>query len=126
MEMLESQEFVLDADGMKQAITAFIGVLTTDLDPEGTVLRAFQDGRFNKPMDNTEFKHYTRITWLLRYVDIIPGEQLANLALVQKKQFFFATHPQTWRDTYYASARDFDRATVLKKSKLHAHSKDPC
>ena len=60
-QMVEDHDFGEDAEGMKLAITTFIGILTTDPDPKGTVLRAFYDGKFSKPMDNTKLvEHYRR------------------------------------------------------------------
>ena len=78
-QMVEDHEFNEDAEGMKLAITTFIGILNTDPDPKGTILRAFYDRKFSKPMDNTELEYYRRITRLLRYIEIVPGEQVADL-----------------------------------------------
>ena len=55
-QMIEDNDFDADAAGMKLAITTFIGILTTDPDPKGTVLRAFYDGKFSKKMISEEVR----------------------------------------------------------------------
>eukprot|EP00536_Pseudo-nitzschia_multiseries_P012236 jgi/Psemu1/31421/gm1.31421_g len=76
--------------------------ITPDPDAKGTMIAAFEDQYMAKPMDVLEHDHFSRIDTIFDYIDMLMGDDDADLTEQQRKRMFFKTHPRSWQDVLSA------------------------
>ena len=104
-----------DPDEWDEAKREFIKEYTDNENARDTVLAAVTTGDFLKPTEISVKDHYTCITKLCTYIQLLQSNISEQpLADNQKRNIFFKTFHKTWRADYRSSTHDIKKANIIQ------------